>query len=208
MLSQSGYLADPCGKSSIPYWKEKLVRIPDNIRVIHQRDMGQAPSGWKRDTVYFRLRHDLRAIGTAAVSGYRMASAGGMDAEDIAEIINHSYTDCRVSRETVLGYAETPVYAPGLWIFAEDEENGERVACGLAALDRETGEMSLEWIQVLSGCRGRGIGGALVNELLRRGSAAARFATVSGKRGSGSSPEQLYRRCGFTGQDYWHILNY
>lgn len=207
MLSQSEYLADPCGRSSIPYWKAKIVRIPDNMWVLHQRDMGQALPGWKTDAVYFRLRHDLRDIGTSALPGYRMVTAGESDAEDIVKIINCSYLDCRISRETVLGYAQTPVYAPGLWVFAEDERNGERAACGLAALDRETGEMSLEWIQVLPGYRRRGIGGALVNELLRRGAAAARFATVSGKAGSRSNPERLYRRCGFTGWDYWYILN-
>lgn len=208
MLSQSEYLADPCGRSSIPYWKAKTVRIPDNMRVLHQRDMGQAPPGWKLNTVYFRLRHDLRDIGVSDLPGYRMVTAGEPDAEDIAEIINRSYIDCRISRETILDYTQTPVYVPGLWVFAEDERNGERAACGLAALDRETGEMSLEWIQVLPGYRRRGIGGALVNELLRRGTAMARFATVSGKVGSESNPEGLYRRCGFTGRDYWHILNY
>ncbi len=32
------------------------------------------------------------------------------------------------------------------------------------------------------------------------------FATVSGKVTNKTKPEKLYRRCGFTGDDIWHIL--
>ena len=34
----------------------------------------------------------------------------------------------------------------------------------------------------------------------------ARFATVSGRVDSESHPEALYRKCGFEGQDIWHVL--
>lgn len=34
----------------------------------------------------------------------------------------------------------------------------------------------------------------------------ARFATVSGKVNDPSAPQRLYRKCGFTGDDVWHIL--
>jgi len=34
----------------------------------------------------------------------------------------------------------------------------------------------------------------------------AEFATVSGKVNNATSPEILYRKCGFIGNDIWHIL--
>ena len=34
----------------------------------------------------------------------------------------------------------------------------------------------------------------------------AEFATVSGKVNNPTNPESLYRKCGFTGNDIWHIL--
>ena len=46
----------------------------------------------------------------------------------------------------------------------------------------------------------------LVNELLLRMKPMARFATVSGQVNNLSSPEKLYRKCGFVGNDVWHIL--
>lgn len=54
--------------------------------------------------------------------------------------------------------------------------------------------------------RGRGVGQSIVNELLRRMQGRADFATVSGKVNNLTRPERLYRRCGFTGDDMWHIL--
>jgi len=46
----------------------------------------------------------------------------------------------------------------------------------------------------------------IVSELLFRMKNSAKFATVSGKCNDSSCPEMLYRKCGFTGSDIWHIL--
>ena len=34
----------------------------------------------------------------------------------------------------------------------------------------------------------------------------ATFATVSGQCNNPTNPEALYRKCGFTGSDVWHVL--
>ena len=47
----------------------------------------------------------------------------------------------------------------------------------------------------------------IVKELLWRGREYAKFATVSGKVENETKPEALYRKCGFTGNDVWHILH-
>lgn len=75
-----------------------------------------------------------------------------------------------------------------------------------ADFDGEAREGVLEWIQVLPQYRGRKIGRLIVGELLCRMVGKADFATVSGKVNNASKPEILYRKCGFTGNDVWHIL--
>ena len=54
--------------------------------------------------------------------------------------------------------------------------------------------------------RGQGLGEYLVSELLRRMKDNAKFATVSGQCNNPANPEVLYRKCGFTGSDVWHVL--
>lgn len=67
-------------------------------------------------------------------------------------------------------------------------------------------EGALEWIQVLPEYHGNKLGKALVIELLKRLKPYARFTTVSGELDNKTNPERLYRRCGFIGDDIWHIL--
>lgn len=76
----------------------------------------------------------------------------------------------------------------------------------MADFDSEMQEGIIEWIQVLPEYRGKKIGQMLVNDLLLRMKPMARFATVSGQVNNLSSPEKLYRKCGFVGNDVWHIL--
>ncbi len=54
--------------------------------------------------------------------------------------------------------------------------------------------------------REKGLGQFIENELLWRMKDRAKFVTVSGKIDNATNPEMLYRKCGFTGNDVWHIL--
>ncbi len=78
-------------------------------------------------------------------------------------------------------------------------------AFGLADLDSFMKEGILEWIQVLPEYRGKGIGKALVCELLTRMKGKARFATVSGDCNNINNPIKLYRKCGFVDNSIWYI---
>jgi GNAT superfamily N-acetyltransferase len=60
--------------------------------------------------------------------------------------------------------------------------------------------------QVLPTHRGRGLATALVLELLTRVQKRSAFTTVSGRVNNDTSPERLYRLCGFTGEDVWRVL--
>lgn len=206
MLTPEEYVVDPCGLLSIPLWKAQQIQIPVTMRILHDRDYKSELAVGFRDTVYFRLQHDLVFTPAPVCPGFTLRTAGRSDLDQIVSIINRSYDDLRVTAEEVHGYTLKTVYAPQLWVMSTDISTGSPMGCALADFDRETGEMCLEWIQVLPQYRRRGVGKAMVQELLHRKPEGARFATVSGKVASPSSPEALYRSCGFTGQDYWHIM--
>lgn len=71
------------------------------------------------------------------------------------------------------------------------DADGEMLGGGIADFDTASGEMSLEWIQVLPAFRRLGYGKRIVDELLRRGREIAAFATVCGKSCGGTVVPRL-----------------
>lgn len=205
MISLTEYLKDPCGKLSIPYWKNKNIITPDHIKIVHQNNYNAENFSDFTDEKYFRLIHRLKNIMTFSLDDFYVRTAAPEDIPLIADLINKSYTDISVSYEQILALTQLNVYDKNLWIIAYNKDNSA-VGCGIADFDDEAKEGILEWIQVLPEYRGNKIGRLIVNELLCRMSGKADFATVSGKVDNASKPEILYRKCGFTGDDVWHIL--
>ena len=206
MITPAEYLINPCGLLSIPYWKAKIVKIPPDMRIVHDRDYCVNSCAEYADTRYFRLSHSLKTVNVPQLSDYALKTVELSDFPTLVAVINRSYTDLQVDRTQLLRYTKTSVYAPHLWVLVQRKSTGECVGAGIADLDAELGELILEWIQVLPEYRRRGIGRAIVGELLARGKAEASFATVSGKCDDPTAPEALYRACGFTGNDVWHVL--
>lgn len=73
-------------------------------------------------------------------------------------------------------------------------------------LDTEIGEGVIEWLQVLPKYRGKGIASSLICKALNIMKHYAEFTTVSGECDNSTNPEYVYRKCGFEGNDIWHIL--
>ncbi|MBQ4048332.1 MAG: GNAT family N-acetyltransferase [Clostridia bacterium] len=207
MIELSDYLSDPCGTLSIPYWKAKRIAIPPHMRIVHDRDFSPELLSAYRDEPYFRLYHDLYGVTAPKLPGFTVKTATVCDTETIVSVLNRSYSDLQIDLTQLQNYRKTPVYAEVLWILVNDTQTGECIGCGIADYDREAEELILEWIQVLPEYRRRGVGSLIVDELLHRGRAlGAAFATVSGKAENPTKPELLYRACGFTGSDVWHVL--
>lgn len=198
------YRAAPCRAASLPYWKAAQIRVPEGMEIIHGNDFDPSLLERYEDEVYFRLKHDLDGLTPSSLPGGFVVS-NCSDAE-LADHINGCYGDIGVTAGELAGYRDRRVYCQPLWLVVRDAGSRELVASGIGELDRETGEGVLEWIQVSEAHRGRGLGTFLVRELLWRMRGMAEFATVSGRVDNPTNPEGLYRRCGFTGADRWHIL--
>lgn len=205
MVLLKKYIKNPCRSLSIPYWKQRNIKVPDNIKIVHNDEYNAADFNGYIDEPYFRLYHDLQSVQRIERNDIDIDVVADNMIDTVVDIINKSYNDLSVTKEQMQSYLQTPVYCADLWILLKDK-SGTYVGCGIADYDKEANEMILEWIQVIPSCRGRGYGQYIVNELLSRVQGQAKFATVSGKVNNATNPEKLYRKCGFTGSDVWHIL--
>lgn len=174
--------------------------------IVHQQDYAPADYAGYHDESYFRLKHDLKNIAPVNTA-FVCRTATADDLPLLVRLINRSYEDLSVTLEQLQSCRSTPVFAEDLWLIILDAQTGEPVGCGIADFDPHAREGVLEWIQVLPEHRKRGAGQFVVNELLRRMVGIADFATVSGRVNNPTRPERLYRKCGFTGSDVWHILS-
>lgn len=210
MMTIETYKRNPCKLSALPYWKIKTFNVPDNIKVIHDIDYVNTENCNEIDTKYFRLKHDFLNIEEAVLPkgfSYKIVSTNNSnELLDVVRIINESYEHIKVNLSQVQSWIESNVFKKELWIFIQDDELKENIALGIAELDQEVREGMLEWIQVLPSYRGRGIGCAIVTKLLFNMKSYADFVTVSGELNNKTNPERLYRRCGFTGNDIWHVI--
>lgn len=203
MTSKDEYLRDPCRAASTPYWKAVRIAVPENMKILHEDDFCIEMLEQYIDEPYFRLRHDLQAVEPVTVlDGYSLCQG---TAEEFAAHIHQCYGNGMTSVE-VHSFTEREVYCTELWLALRDDESGKIVATGIGELDQEMGEGILEWIQVSADHRGCGLGSYIVRELLWRMKDKAKFATVSGQCNNPTNPEAMYRKCGFTGDDVWHVL--
>ncbi len=208
IVDKEKYLENPCGTYAIPFWKEKKLKLPNNMRVIHGKEFENSYLKSCKDTTYFRLIHYLKSIETYELKNiYELKTVDiNNEAEDIVYIINNSYEDIRVNKTQVEGWTKEKVYDENLWIFIKDKESKKPIALGIADFDEDMKEGCLEWIQVLPQYRSQGLGQVLVKELLIRLKEKANFVTVSGKCDNETKSEKLYRKCGFEGNDIWHVM--
>ncbi len=203
-ITKQQYLSNPCGESSLPYWKTIKMDVPENMLIRHDRHFCSECYPEYTDEPYFRLYHDLRGLRAAVLpDGFRLCEA---TPAEYAAHINECYADASMTEAEIASYFQHSVYSAALWVAVQERKSDKIVATGIAELDEQVGEGILEWIQVSPAYRGLGLGAYIVTELLNRIAPKAQFATVSGQINNPFKPEKLYRKCGFQGNDRWHIL--
>lgn len=205
MISKETYMANPCGASSLPFWKEKQIVVPDNMLILHDKDFHKNYLIDYNDEPYFRLKHNLIEVNQPVLpNGFELCDA---TLSDFAKHINKCYKGSKLTVDELESYCKRTVYYQELWIAVKDCKNNKIIGTGIAELDTEIGEGVLEWIQVSEKYRCKGIGKFIVNELLQRMISKASFVTVSGQVNNSTNPEALYRNCGFEGNDIWRIMH-
>lgn len=203
-LSKTDYLKNPCRTSSIPFWKTKEISVPDTMKIVHDMDFVESFLQNYHDEPYFRIIHTLHNLTNFTLpEAFSFCSAS---VEEFTDHINHCYNALHISSEELHRYTMHSVYCPDLWVTIRDNRSGIIVASGIGELDSDLGEGMLEWIQVSEDYRSNGLGSCIVLELLRRMKGKVNFVTVSGSCNNPTNPEALYRKCGFVGNDIWHIL--
>lgn len=176
--------------------------ISDSLKIIHSRDWNSQYENFER---YFRLKHDLQNL--PAHNPECETISFDSQAEELSQMINASYEHEKifVSAKDILQWKNHETFREDLCIYLKAEDD-KMIASGIAEYDETCGEGILEWIQVLPEYRGRGLGKKIVNSLLNRlKKIGANFVTVSGNLDNSTEPIELYRKCGFSGDDVWYI---
>lgn len=203
-MDLQAYQKEPCKMFSIPYCKAKNQVIPDTIEILHSHDWTGQYKDFQR---FFRVKHSLTEIDEIDFA-YQVISIE-KQAGQLSEMINASYTheDIYVSEQDVLQWRYHETFRESLCI-GINSEDGRMIASGIAEYDEACKEGFLEWVQVLPEYRNKGFGKKVVmillNELRNLG---AYFVTVSGNLDNVSNPLELYKKCGFTGDDVWYICH-
>ena len=202
-ISREEYTADPCGASSLAFWKAESFEVPAGVG-IYREDEFRAESCPGKDEPYFKLVHTLSSVPRAKLSDeLELTSA---EVEEFADHINECYVEEGVTVDELKSYTQRPVFDASLWVAVRERNTGRNVASGIAEFDARISEGILEWIQVSPDYRHQGLGRVVVYELLKRLSEKAKFVTVSGRLNSASNPLSLYKSCGFGHEVIWHIV--
>lgn len=90
MLLLQEYVNDPCGTLSIPYWKSKELVVPENMKIIHDRDYSVGMFRGYNDEPYFRLSHNLENIGQVFWADVEPVS-NSSNIDEFVRLINASY---------------------------------------------------------------------------------------------------------------------
>lgn len=205
MVKKEEYIKNPCKVSSLPFWKSQQIVVPDSMAIVHGDNFKYCYLDNYDDEEYFRLKHNLKEVQEPVLPiGFQLCDA---KPADYVKHINRCYKGSNLSADELESYRKRRVYSQELWIAVKDCQTKQIIGTGIAEFDVEIGEGILEWIQVSEEYRGKGIGTYIVNELLQRMKDKALFVTVSGQVNNPTNPEALYRKCGFEGNDVWHIMH-
>ena len=101
-MNKSEYLKNPCGMSSIPFWKTESIITPYGITIVHNDDYISSDHKDELDEPYFRLYHSLTNLTEPILpAGYSLYEAS------ICEYVNHinsCYRDIHITEHELNNY--------------------------------------------------------------------------------------------------------
>jgi GNAT superfamily N-acetyltransferase len=195
------------GRHSSLLIRRKLESV--QVALIHQDFLdSDIVAGFATRQPYFRLLHRHQNLQTAELpDGFRFVP---IKTENELALVSSLIAQHYGERETpsVESWRARPVFTPDLWLWVMDTKTDSPVGLGIAELDVNFREASLEWVQILPAYRGKGLGKSVVVELLRRVAFRADFTTIASEMefSERETPGVFYRKCGFSGEDVWWLL--
>lgn len=203
-ITAEEYLKDPCGASSLPFWKTEQTEIPQGMKIVPEDQFDAAACKGTAEPYFRLICRPAECVQPEMPEGFETVVCS---VDEYAQHINSCYELEGVTPQEVNEWRLRPVYDPELWIAVKDRKNGKIAATGIAEIDRRIGEGILEWIQVSPEYRRRGLGQYVVKELLCRMKEKAGFVTVSGKMKNENNPYGMYTACGFGEGKVWVVVN-
>lgn len=159
---------------------------------------------------YYRLLHDHSQLPSSALPEGFCFENIRLDVEQarLLAMIAHSESEYRPGNDRIEHWQQQPIFDPELWFWVKDSAIGMPVGVVIGVVDPTVGEAVLEWVQVIPAYQQRGLGRALVNELLRRTAQRALFTTVTGAFPyyERTNPGAFFRKSSFGGEDVWWLL--
>lgn len=181
-----------------------------NFALIHQDYLPTFPfENFTVQKSYFRLLFRKTALQrkVSIPGGFSFVEVNiRQELQQVSRFIKKCYQESQTTVESVMSWCKHPTFDPTLWVWVVDNLKNIPLGLGIAEIDNDIREGSLEWIQVLPEYRGRGIGKSIVRELLSRLEPRTNFTTVAGEVNNPTNPEALYRSCGFKGSDIWWVF--
>jgi ribosomal protein S18 acetylase RimI-like enzyme len=161
----------------------------------------------KRES-YFRLMHNLKNISKTQLPRdyYFLEVNMPGEAEIVSELISTCYVNIKINKDEVINWTKRPVYNKSLWIWIMNKKNDKPVGLGIAEEDYILKEGAIEYILVLPEYRDIGLGRSLILELINTLENRVNYVTVSGKIDNQLKLEDLFRKCGFKGNDIWYVI--
>ncbi len=161
--------------------------------------------GFKKKS-YFKLKHDLKNVLEPKLhQEYYFERVAVRQFHEIEYVLKNCYKNLNMNVEIIQSWTKRAVYDEELWVWVIEKRTGKKAGLGIAEIDESIGEGALEWIQVLEEHRGKGLAKSIVQYLLYQFVGKVEFVTVSGEIDNETNPENLYRNCGFYGDDVWDV---
>ena len=88
MISIEEYKQNPCEALSIPYWKAIDIIIPDNVKIIHNKNFDETLLEKYSDKQYFRLIHRLNYVPDFSNNNFAYKILSKEKTNEVADMIN------------------------------------------------------------------------------------------------------------------------
>lgn len=197
MVLKEDYIKDPCGASSLSYYKTNHIIINKKVSKVDNVKSNEKYKYFFKMINYLECEYDI-----CLDDNYMFCD---IELNEYVKHINSCYEDIKVTEEEIEKYMNHETYDKDLWIAIKDKKTNDVIGTIIGEFDREIKEGTIEWVEVSKDYKRKGIGYCLVCELLKRLKGKADFVTVSGDYNNQDKPILLYKKSKFEGLVIWKV---